>query len=179
MNVRDWIPVEDHCSGIIAALFEGKAGNAYNFGGNSEMVNIEVVKLILDKLDKSHSLISYVTDRLGHDRRHAIDSSFAERELKWKPLHNFREGLESTIDWYLQNRDCWGAAPRPRRKILRPTPLPTQLGFLRRHRAESSLRVSTIYNKAMPEPITLYRVFLGAPSDVTDKLLVVEGRLRD
>jgi dTDP-glucose 4,6-dehydratase len=83
MNVRDWIHVEDHCGGIIAALFEGKPGSVYNFGGNSEMVNIEVVKLILDKLGKPHSLISYVTDRLGHDRRYAIDSSFAERELKW------------------------------------------------------------------------------------------------
>jgi dTDP-glucose 4,6-dehydratase len=109
MNVRDWIHVEDHCAGIIAALFEGKGGNVYNFGGNSEMVNIEVVKLILDKLGKPHSLISYVTDRLGHDRRYAIDSSFAERELNWKPLHNFREGLESTIDWYLNNRGWWEA----------------------------------------------------------------------
>ncbi len=106
-NVRDWIHVEDHCAGIVSALFEGKAGAVYNFGGNSEMVNLEVVKLILDKLGKPHSLISYVTDRLGHDRRYAIDSSFAERELKWKPLHNFREGLETTIDWYLNNRAWW------------------------------------------------------------------------
>ncbi|MEP6821898.1 MAG: dTDP-glucose 4,6-dehydratase [Chthoniobacterales bacterium] len=106
-NVRDWIHVEDHCAGIVAALFEGKAGAAYNFGGNSEMVNLDVVKLILDKLGKPHSLINYVTDRLGHDRRYAIDSSFAGAELKWKPLHNFREGLERTIDWYLNNRDWW------------------------------------------------------------------------
>ena len=109
MNVRDWIHVEDHCAGIVAALFEGKPGSVYNFGGNSEMVNIEVVKLILDKLGKPHSLISFVTDRLGHDRRYAIDSSFAERELKWKPLHDFREGLEATIDWYLNNRGWWEA----------------------------------------------------------------------
>jgi dTDP-glucose 4,6-dehydratase len=106
-NVRDWIHVEDHCSGIIAALFEGKAGQVYNFGGNSEMVNLEVVKLILDRLGKPHSLISYVTDRLGHDRRYAIDSSYALQELQWKPLHDFREGLESTIDWYLNNRGWW------------------------------------------------------------------------
>ncbi|HMJ07055.1 MAG TPA: dTDP-glucose 4,6-dehydratase [Chthoniobacterales bacterium] len=106
-NVRDWIHVEDHCAGIVAALFEGKPGAVYNFGGNSEMVNLDVVKLILDKLGKPHSLISYVTDRLGHDRRYAIDSSFAERELKWKPLHDFREGLESTIDWYLDNGSWW------------------------------------------------------------------------
>ncbi len=106
-NVRDWIHVEDHCAGIVAALFEGKPGSVYNFGGNSEMVNLEVVRLILGKLGKPHSLISYVTDRLGHDRRYAIDSSFAHQELKWKPLHDFREGLESTIDWYLANQAWW------------------------------------------------------------------------
>ncbi len=106
-NVRDWIHVEDHCAGIVSALFEGKPGAVYNFGGNSEMVNLEVVKLILDKLSKPHSLISYVTDRLGHDRRYAIDSSFAQRELNWKPLHDFRAGLEATIDWYLANRAWW------------------------------------------------------------------------
>jgi dTDP-glucose 4,6-dehydratase len=94
-------------AGIVAALFEGNTGSVYNFGGNSEMVNLDVVKLILDRLGKPHSLISYVTDRLGHDRRYAIDSSFAHRELKWKPLHDFREGLEATIDWYLNNRSWW------------------------------------------------------------------------
>jgi dTDP-glucose 4,6-dehydratase len=106
-NVRDWIHVEDHCAGVVAALFEGKPGAVYNFGGDGEMVNIEVVKLILDKLGKPHSLVSFVTDRLGHDRRYAIDSSFAERELSWKPLRKFREGLESTIDWYLRNQSWW------------------------------------------------------------------------
>jgi len=106
-NVRDWIHVEDHCAGIVSALFEGEAGAVYNFGGNSEMVNMEVVKRILDKLGKPHSLISFVTDRLGHDRRYAIDSSFAQQELKWKPLRDFREGLETTIDWYLNNRAWW------------------------------------------------------------------------
>ena len=106
-NVRDWIHVEDHCAGIVAALFEGKAGSVYNFGGKSELVNLELVKLILDRLKKPHSLISFVTDRLGHDRRYAIDSSFAERELKWNPLHDFREGLGSTIDWYLENGSWW------------------------------------------------------------------------
>ena len=107
MNVRDWIHVEDHCAGIVAALFEGKPGTVYNFGGDSEMPNLETVKLILNRLGKPQSLISFVTDRLGHDRRYAIDSSFAQRELKWKPLHNFREGLEATIDWYLNNRSWW------------------------------------------------------------------------
>ena len=108
-NVRDWIHVEDHCAGIVAALFEGKPGAVYNFGGNSEMVNFDVVKLILDRLGKPHSLITFVTDRLGHDRRYAIDSSFAHQVLKWKPLHDFREGLESTVDWYLNHRGWWEA----------------------------------------------------------------------
>jgi dTDP-glucose 4,6-dehydratase len=107
LNVRDWIHVEDHCAGIVATLFEGKPGAVYNFGGRSEMTNLDTVKLILDKLGKPHSLISFVTDRLGHDRRYAIDSAFAERELKWKPLHAFREGLEATIEWYLANRSWW------------------------------------------------------------------------
>ncbi|MDQ6860256.1 MAG: dTDP-glucose 4,6-dehydratase [Verrucomicrobiota bacterium] len=106
-NVRDWIHVEDHCAGVIAALLEGKPGTAYNFGGNSEMVNLELVKSILDKLGKPHSLISFVTDRLGHDRRYAIDSTFAQQELNWKPLRSFREGLEATIDWYLNNQSWW------------------------------------------------------------------------
>jgi dTDP-glucose 4,6-dehydratase len=107
MNVRDWIHVEDHCAAIVAVLFEGKPGKVYNFGGDSEMPNLDTVKLILDRLGKPHTLISFVTDRLGHDRRYAIDSSFAKGELKWKQLHSFREGLEATIDWYLSNRAWW------------------------------------------------------------------------
>ena len=106
-NVRDWIHVEDHCAGIIAALFEGKPGVVYNFGGGNEMANIDVVKLILKRLNKPETLIAFVTDRLGHDRRYAIDSSFAERELQWKPRHRFEEGLAETVDWYLQNLDWW------------------------------------------------------------------------
>jgi dTDP-glucose 4,6-dehydratase len=106
-NVRDWIHVEDHCAGIIAALFEGKPGAVYNFGGGNEMANIDVVKLILKRLNKPETLVAFVTDRLGHDRRYAIDSSFAERELQWKPLRKFEEGLAETVDWYLQNQDWW------------------------------------------------------------------------
>ena len=106
-NVRDWIHVEDHCAGIIAALFEGKPGVVYNFGGGNEMANIDVVKLILKRLNKPETLIAFVTDRLGHDRRYAIDSSFAERELQWKPRHKFEDGLTETVDWYLQNQDWW------------------------------------------------------------------------
>ena len=106
-NVRDWIHVEDHCAGIVAALFEGKPGTVYNFGGNSEMVNLDLVRMILDRLGKPHSLISFVPDRLGHDRRYAIDSSFAHRELDWKPLHSFKEGLDETIQWYIDNPSWW------------------------------------------------------------------------
>jgi dTDP-glucose 4,6-dehydratase len=106
-NVRDWIHVEDHCAGITAALFEGKSGTVYNFGGGNEMPNIDVVKLILNRLKKPESLISFVTDRLGHDRRYAIDSSFAEKELRWKPRHKFEQGLVDTVDWYLANESWW------------------------------------------------------------------------
>ncbi|HEV2047231.1 MAG TPA: dTDP-glucose 4,6-dehydratase [Chthoniobacterales bacterium] len=107
MNVRDWIHVQDHCAAIVAALFEGKPGAIYNFGGDSEMANLDVVKLILKKLGKPESLISFVTDRLGHDRRYAIDSSFAQKELKWKPRKDFKEGLEETIDWYIDKQSWW------------------------------------------------------------------------
>jgi dTDP-glucose 4,6-dehydratase len=109
LNVRDWIHVQDHCAAVVAALFEGRPGAVYNFGGNSEMVNLEVVKLILKKLGKAESLISFVPDRLGHDRRYAIDSSLAQQELKWKPRRNFEEGLDATIRWYMDNRSWWEA----------------------------------------------------------------------
>src|SRR2546429_6988882 len=107
MNVRDWIHVEDHCAAVVAALFEGKPGSVYNFGGESEMPNLETVKLVLRHLGKPESLITFVTDRLGHDRRYAIDSSFAHRELNWKLRHSPREGIASTVDWYLQNQSWW------------------------------------------------------------------------
>jgi dTDP-glucose 4,6-dehydratase len=107
MNVRDWIHVDDHCAGIVAALFEGKPGTVYNLGGNSEMVNLDLVRMILDRLGKSHSLISFVPDRLGHDRRYAIDSGFAQRELDWKPLRSFKESLDETIQWYSDNPSWW------------------------------------------------------------------------
>jgi dTDP-glucose 4,6-dehydratase len=106
-NVRDWIHVDDHCAGIVAALFEGKPGAVYNFGGASELPNIDVVKLILRRLNKPDDLIDFVTDRLGHDRRYAIDSSFAERELKWKPRKDFEQGLAETIQWYQDNQSWW------------------------------------------------------------------------
>jgi dTDP-glucose 4,6-dehydratase len=106
-NVRDWIHVEDHCAAIMAALVDGKPGEVYNVGSDGEMRNIDVVKMILGHLGKPESLISYVTDRLGHDRRYAIDSTKAHRELRWKPWHRHEKGIPETIDWYVANRAWW------------------------------------------------------------------------
>lgn len=106
-NVRDWIQVEDHCSGILAALLEGKAGEVYNFGGDGEMRNLDVVKLILSHLGKSEDLIKFVGDRLGHDWRYAIDSSKALHQLGWKPRHRPEQGIRDTIDWYVSNPQWW------------------------------------------------------------------------
>jgi dTDP-glucose 4,6-dehydratase len=107
LNVRDWIHVEDHCAAVVAALLEGKPGEVYNVGADGELVNIEVVKMILKRLGKPESLIQYVTDRLGHDRRYAIDSSKARSELKWRPLRRPEEGIPATVDWYVENRSWW------------------------------------------------------------------------
>lgn len=107
LNVRDWIHVEDHCSAIFAALLNGKAGHVYNLGSDGEMRNLEVVHMILEHLGKSRDLIKFVPDRLGHDRRYAIDSSKAHRELQWKPRHAHEQGIRETIDWYLAHRDWW------------------------------------------------------------------------
>lgn len=106
-NVRDWIHVEDHCRGILTALRKGKPGEVYNFGSNNEKKNIEIVKTILKYLDKPEGLIKFVKDRPGHDRRYAIDSEKATRELGWKPLVSFDEGIKNTIEWYLQNKKWW------------------------------------------------------------------------
>ena len=107
LNVRDWIYVEDHCRGVLAALEKGKIGEVYNFGSNNEKKNIEIVKLILKNLDKPESLIKYVKDRLGHDRRYAIDAAKAIKELGWKPLVSFEEGIKKTIQWYIDNKQWW------------------------------------------------------------------------
>ena len=107
MNVRDWLHVEDHCSAIDAVLHRGKVGQVYNIGGNNEKPNLELVKLLLKLLGKSESLISFVKDRPGHDRRYAIDSSKMQRELGWKPSFTFEQGINATVDWYVQNRQWW------------------------------------------------------------------------
>ena len=103
MNVRDWIYVEDHCRGILAAIEKGRSGAVYNIGARNERRNIEVVKALLDAVEKPHSLIEYVKDRLGHDRRYAIDPSRVEIELGWRPRETWATGLRKTIDWYRQN----------------------------------------------------------------------------
>ncbi len=107
LNVRDWIHVEDHCRAVMAVLLDGTPGEVYNVGASAEMQNIQVVELILEALGKPRDLITYVADRLGHDRRYAIDSSKIQTQLGWKPIHAPETGLRETIQWYLDNRPWW------------------------------------------------------------------------
>ncbi len=105
MQVRDWIHVLDHCTGVEAAWRRGRPGEVYNFGGRCEKPNLELTRLLLRLLGKPDSLIRYVADRPGHDRRYAIDCAKAERELGWAPRVSFEQGLRETIDWYRANAD--------------------------------------------------------------------------
>jgi dTDP-glucose 4,6-dehydratase len=104
LNVRDWLHVEDHCQAIDLVFHRGRPGEVYNIGGNNERQNIEITKLILSQLGKPESLIKYVTDRPGHDRRYAIDSSKIQRELGWEPAHTFETGIKETVKWYRDNQ---------------------------------------------------------------------------
>ena len=106
-NVRDWLYVEDHCSAIDLIIRKGSVGEIYNIGGHNEKTNLEVVKTVLDKLGKSEELITYVTDRPGHDRRYAIDPTKIHGELGWLPETTFEVGIQKTVDWYLENRTWW------------------------------------------------------------------------
>ena len=106
-NVRDWLYVEDHCRAIDLILHEGKNGEVYNIGGHNERSNLEVVKTILEELDKPESLIAFVEDRAGHDLRYAIDPTKISNELGWEPTVLFDEGIEKTIKWYLDNKEWW------------------------------------------------------------------------
>jgi dTDP-glucose 4,6-dehydratase len=117
-NVRDWLYVDDHADGLITLLTRGQPGEKYNFGGNSERTNLDVVELICDVLDQSvpararrRSLITFVKDRPGHDYRYAIDATKAHRELGWRPSRTFEEGIAQTVRWYLESRTWW-EAPR-------------------------------------------------------------------
>ncbi len=106
-NVRDWLYVEDHCSAIDLVMRKGREGEIYNVGGHNERTNLEVVKTILRELGKPESLITYVKDRPGHDRRYAIDPTKIHNELGWLPATPFDEGIKKTIRWYLDNEKWW------------------------------------------------------------------------
>ena len=103
LNIRDWIYVEDHCDAIQSVLEKGIAGEVYNIGGSEEKTNREIIDSILKQLGRDQSLIKYVADRKGHDRRYSMDSSKISRELGWRPTVSFDEGIQKTIEWYLQN----------------------------------------------------------------------------
>lgn len=107
LNIRDWLHVQDHCSAIDIVLHKGVAGEVYNVGGHNERTNIDVVKAILRSLGKPETLIRFVEDRLGHDRRYAIDATKLRTGLGWEPQYTFETGLRQTIDWYLENRSWW------------------------------------------------------------------------
>ena len=107
LNVRDWLYVEDHCKAIDLILRGGRVGEVYNIGGHNEMRNIDIVKLICAELGKPESLITYVTDRKGHDQRYAIDPAKIHRELGWLPETMFKDGIKKTIHWYLDNQEWW------------------------------------------------------------------------
>ncbi len=107
LNVRDWLYVEDHCRAVDMILRRGRVGEVYNVGGNNEMRNIDIVRLICRELGKPESLITYVTDRKGHDLRYAIDAAKIRRELGWQPETRFEDGIKRTISWYLEHRTWW------------------------------------------------------------------------
>ncbi len=106
-NIRDWIFVQDHCRGCLAALEKGRKGAIYNFGGRCEKTNMEVIRSILEILGLSEEMIEFVKDRPGHDRRYAMDTSLAMRELDWRPEVSFERGIEDTVKWYVDNRYWW------------------------------------------------------------------------
>lgn len=106
-NVRDWLYVEDHCKAIDLILRKGRVGEVYNIGGHNEMRNIDIVRLIVKALDKSEDLITYVTDRKGHDQRYAIDPTKIHNELGWLPETGLEDGIGKTIAWYLEHRAWW------------------------------------------------------------------------
>ena len=107
LNVRDWLYVEDHCKAIDLILRGGRVGEVYNIGGHNEMRNIDIVRLICAELGKPESLITYVTDRKGHDQRYAIDPAKIHGELGWLPETMFKDGIRKTIQWYLDNQEWW------------------------------------------------------------------------
>ena len=106
-NVRDWIHVKDHCRAIDLVLQKGETGEIYNIGANNERTNIDIAKLILKRLKKPEALIKFVKNRLGHDRRYAINADKIKKQLGWKPVYDFEDELEATISWYTENENWW------------------------------------------------------------------------
>jgi len=118
-NIRDWIHVDDHCNGIMSLLLDGKSGQSYNISANNEVNNVTIVKKILDIMGKSEDLIEYVEDRPGHDFRYSMSSNKISKEYDWKPKIGFKEGIERTVEWYLNHQEIWkDLSP----KILDSTP---------------------------------------------------------
>ena len=107
LNVRDWLYVEDHCKAIDLIIHKGRVGEVYNISGHNEMRNIDIVKLICKELGKPESLITFVSDRKGHDRRYAVDTTKIRDELGWLPETEFTDGIKKTIHWYMENREWW------------------------------------------------------------------------
>ena len=118
-NIRDWIHVNDHCSGVLTAFLKGKPGESYNISTNNEINNITIVKKILELMNKSEDLIEFVEDRPGHDLRYSMSSEKISKELGWKPKVNFEKGIQDTIKWYLDHEDYWKDVPS---SIFNPTP---------------------------------------------------------
>jgi dTDP-glucose 4,6-dehydratase len=111
LQVRDWIHVEDNCRALIQVLFDGRAGQTYHIGGGQPRANLEVLKTLLDTLGMPESMLKHVSDRLGHDRRYAVDYTKTSVELNWQPTISFEAGLQATVDWYRNNRD-WANSVR-------------------------------------------------------------------
>ena len=118
-NIRDWIHVNDHCSGVLTAFLKGKPGESYNISTNNEINNITIVKKILELMNKSEDLIEFVEDRPGHDLRYSMSSEKISKELGWKSKVNFEKGIQDTIKWYLDHEDYWKDVPS---SIFNPTP---------------------------------------------------------
>ncbi|MEM2405243.1 MAG: GDP-mannose 4,6-dehydratase, partial [Candidatus Methanomethylicia archaeon] len=119
-NIRDWIYVQDFCEAIDLLLEKGESGEIYNVSAGNELRNIDVVRMILNMMGKSESLITFVEDRPGHDVRYSLNSSKIRNQLCWKPKHSFQEGLRMTIEWYVNNEWWW--KPLATENVLHPTP---------------------------------------------------------
>ncbi|HEY9683806.1 MAG TPA: dTDP-glucose 4,6-dehydratase [Oculatellaceae cyanobacterium] len=123
LNVRDWLHVTDHCRAIDSVFHKGQPGEVYNVGGNNERTNMQITKLIIKECGKDESSIKYVEDRLGHDRRYAIDSSKMQAELGWTPLYTFEKGIQETIDWYKNNQQWLATVAAPKEATITTPPV--------------------------------------------------------